>query len=81
MINKVAVAAFHLSPLVPFYLGYRYVGIAMILLVGLAYMKTKKLTAELQEKRDQNAPLRDIRPLERTRNFWRQLTFLPNPDS
>ncbi len=81
MVNKVAVAAFHLSPFVPFYLGYRYVGIAMILLVGLAYMKTKKLTAELQEKRDQNAPLRDIRPLERTRNFWRQLTFLPNPDS
>ena len=79
MVNKVAVAVFHLSPLIPFFLGYEYTGIAMILLVGLAYVKTKKLTAELEEKRSQNAPLRDIISLERTRDFWWRLTFLEKP--
>ena len=79
MVNKVAVSLFHLSPIVPFFLGYKYTGIAMILLVGLAYVKTKKLTAELEEKRSNNAPLRDIKPLERTRDFWWKLTFLEKP--
>jgi hypothetical protein len=80
MINKVAVTLFHLSPLVPFFLGYKYTGLAMILLVVLAYAKTKKLTAELVEKKAKNAPPRDLQPLERTRDFWWKLTFLPKPE-
>ncbi len=79
MVNKVAVAVFHLSPLIPFYLGYKYTGLGMILLVVLAYVKTKKLTAELEEKKGQNASARAIKPLERTRDFWWRLTFLPKP--
>jgi hypothetical protein len=79
MVNKVAVALFHLSPAVPFFLGYKYTGIAMILLVALAYVKTKKLTAELEDKKNQSTPLRDLKSLERARDFWWKLTFLDKP--
>jgi len=77
MINKVAAGLFHLSPIVPFLFGYKFTGLAMILLVALAYIKTKKLTTELEDKKARQAPLKLIQELERTRDFWWNLTFLP----
>ena len=78
MVNKVAAFFFHLSPVIPFLKGYIYAGFAMILLVGLAYIKTNKLQAILAEMRQAGKGSADEqRSLERAIAFWRSLTFLP----
>jgi len=76
MFNKVAAVLFHLSPLVPFALGYRYTGIAMILLVFLAYVKTNKLSAALAELQKVPGTEKQQATTLWARNFWKRLTFL-----
>lgn len=81
MFNKAAATLFHLAPIVPFALGYVYSGIAMILLVGLAYIKTNKLLAVLREMDQQTKDTgrtdpEQRRSVENAMNFWRGLTFL-----
>lgn len=80
MVNKVAAVLFHASPLVPFAMGYRYSGMAVILLVVLAYVKHNKLSATLDERLATGAEEdAETRSLRRAISFWGRLIFRGSP--
>lgn len=77
-------ALLHGAPLVPFALGYYYVGVAMLLLVALPYIKLKKFEAQIADieakapeprHRKVDAELAEIR---KTSRLWAALTFRPD---
>lgn len=75
--------AVHLFPLVPLTLGYWYWALAAVLVVSLAYIKTKKMdvTIALLEEKGPGADRewweKELAELKKLREFWRRLTFLP----
>lgn len=81
----------HVVWIVPFILGYFFGGLAALLLVGLPYIKVKKLKAMIQGLEEQVARSGSMRAgessaalqyelasLQKTLKFWRSLTFLPD---
>lgn len=69
----------HISPLIPLIYGRLFLTLAFILLVALAYIKTRKLRTQLEDLRaragDSDRDRKALSDCERTLNFWRQLTF------
>lgn len=81
---------FHLTPLIPLWLGWPYITIAGIILVAVPYIKVRKLTAQLadlleHDERSINTKNRDERhellvekekaSLEKTIRLWDALTL------
>lgn len=75
MKNTIVAGIFHLLPLVPLALGYPYAGLAVGLLVGLAYIKVQKLRAEKNEQLLKHGKFDES--TDRALGFWERLTFLP----
>lgn len=69
---------FHLSWIVPLFMGYFYLAVALLLLVILTYIKTQKLSANIDhlKQHDSLYGKREIEKLTRVRKFWRSFTFL-----
>lgn len=65
----------HISPIIPLIYGRLFLTLAFILLVGLAYIKTLKLSTQLEDFKARGAEDKKIKECERTLQFWRQLTF------
>lgn len=67
---------FHFSPLIPLaYQRYAFTA-ALALLVALCYIKTWKINTMIHEQR--SGGNQDLSDLERARNFWKAMTFLPD---
>lgn len=82
MINKAAAVLFHATPLIPFFMGYKYTGMAAILMVVLAYVKSNKLTVTLNERlASGSGEDAETRSLRRAISFWRKLTFQRKSDA
>lgn len=64
----------HLLPLIPFFYGKIYFGIASILGVALFYIKTFKLTEVAASHPDDGSGEREA--ILRQRDRWRRFTFL-----
>lgn len=69
-----AAVLFHLLPIIPFALGYTYVGVAAILLVALAYIKVQKLKI-MQEDQLQKFGKAD-ESIPPALEFWERITFI-----
>lgn len=65
---------FHLSPLIPVYFERYYFAGALLLTVAACYIKTIKLTKELELNPNMGSDA--ARSLLRARNFWKAFTFL-----
>ena len=74
MKNTIVAAIFHLLPLIPIVSGYPYAGLAVGLLVGLAYIKVQKLRAEKSEQLRKHGKFDET--TSRALGFWEGLTFL-----
>lgn len=64
---------FHLLPIIPFALQKPALGVAVILLVAIPYIKVLKFENLMQEK---GATVADKENLRRSRDRWLRLTFL-----
>lgn len=73
--KKIPAWILHLFPVLPFALGHRYLGVAFLLLVGLAYIKVNKLRLAQSEQIRRHGKADET--IETTRMFWERLTFLP----
>jgi hypothetical protein len=81
---------FHLTPLIPLWLGWPYITIAGIILVAVPYIKVRKLTAQLTDllehpqsnisakDRDERRDIflaKEKASLEKTIRLWDSLTL------
>ena len=81
---------FHLTPLIPLWMGWPYVTVAAIILVAVPYIKVRKLTAQLIDltERHSDAPgnkslaerqrlalAKEKASLQKTIRLWESLTF------
>lgn len=85
--KRILVALFHLLPLVPFAFGHVYAGLAFLLLVMMPYVKTKKLSLDLQRLREM-APSgysskveKELDGVRLSRDRWRSMTWLSAQDA
>ncbi len=69
---------FHLLPFIPLAVGLYYLTIAVVIIVGLAYVKAQKL--KLLELENEKKKIKDP-GLARAIAFWERLTFLPRTKS
>ncbi len=81
LILRLLRAVWHVLPVVPFALGYYYLGLAALLMVALPYIKTAKLKVLLddaEQRASQSAVWRkEADSLRLWHRRWRALTFLP----
>lgn len=76
-ISFVLKGLFHLIPLVGFYLDKPYLGIALVLLVVLCYVKVMKINAELNHLESKGlTDNENYASLKGTLKFWLKFTFL-----
>ncbi len=74
-VKKLPALIFHAIPLIPFALQYQWLGVASLLMVGLAYIKVQKLRViEAEELRKFG---RRDEGVQKARKFWESLTFIP----
>lgn len=69
--------SFHLIPLVGFGMNKPYLGIALVLMVVLCYVKVMKLSAEmLHLETKEQTDNENYASLKAARKFWMKFTFL-----
>ncbi len=73
--KKLPALLYHLAPIIPFALGYVWIGVSAILLVGLAYIKVQKLRM-IRDEELRKFGRRD-EGISKAIVFWERLTFLP----
>lgn len=68
-------ALLHISPVIPLVYGRLFLTLAFVLLVALAYIKTLKLRTQLEDAKARGGDDKQLAGIQRTLQFWRQLTF------
>jgi len=69
-------ALLHISPLIPLYLGLHSLGIAVLLLVLLCYIKVFKLRQQLVDLASRGGDTKLEASLRKALQFWHSLTYL-----
>lgn len=76
-VRNIVRVLFHALPMIPLYFERYYFGVAAILLVALAYIKTKKFELEVQRLKELSPPNQDrINESEKIMRRYRYLTFI-----
>ncbi len=75
--KQLVLALWHLSPIIPFVMGFYYLGIATLGIVLLPYIKVNKMKYQidyLDSKPEDHA--KEIESIQNAQIRWRYLTFL-----
>lgn len=73
-IFRIVLCLVYFLPFVCLYYGLYYLSLAMVLLAGVPYIKSKKLRAQYQELKEKDPDCRDLDSLRKAIRFWERLT-------
>lgn len=74
-ISRIVLCLVYFLPLVCLFYGLYYLGLALLLLAGVPYIKSNKLKAQYQELMDKDPDHGDLNSLKNAIKFWERLTI------